>query len=63
MIWILAAERIALSLSKESSHLACKKSRLSVSTVHKPERASSEAFGAHVLCGESLPHVRRHAEL
>lgn len=29
----------------------------------KPERASSEAFGAHVLCGESLPHVRRHAEL
>ena len=29
----------------------------------KPERASSGAFGAHVLCGESLPHVRRHAEL
>ena len=28
----------------------------------KPERASSEAFGAHVLCVESLPHVRHHAE-
>jgi hypothetical protein len=27
----------------------------------KSERTSSEAFGAYVLCGESLPHVRRHA--
>ena len=29
----------------------------------KPERASSETFGAHVLCSESLLHVRHHAEL